>query len=138
MSAAVAARRVTGGGGRTRPGSLVSPVVRHSLIFAGTALAAYAASAELGIAAGQTTWLLAGAAVGVIAALIAMGWLGLPFMTVGAVAGLLLEYHLRLGPTPQAAHQLVDNAGLYLAALATAAVAYLIGGALIILLGRRR
>jgi hypothetical protein len=120
-----------------RPGSLVVPVLRHTVVLVGAALAVYLASAQLG-EGDPVAWLLAGAAVGAAAAVLAMGWLGLPFLLIGAVFGVLLEYHLRLGPTPQAAHELADNLGTYLAALATASVAYLAVTLILPMVRRRR
>jgi hypothetical protein len=135
VSAAADTRSFTDARGGYRPGSLVVPVLRHTIVLVGAALAAYLASAQLG--ADLVPWLVVGAALGSVAAVVAMGWLGLPFLLIGAVFGVLLEYHLRLGPTPQAAHALADNLGTYLAALATASVAYLVTAAIITMLGRR-
>jgi hypothetical protein len=123
VSAAADTRSFTDTRRGYRPGSLVVPVLRHTIVLVGAALAAYLASMQLG--ADLVPWLVVGAAMGSVAAIVAMGWLGLPFLLIGAVFGVLLEYHLRLGPTPQAAHELADNLGTYLAALTTASVAYL-------------
>jgi hypothetical protein len=136
MSAAADARTLSAMGGRSRPGSLVGPIVRHTLVALGAGVALYLASAQL--PAELVSWLLVGAALGAVAAIVSMGWLGLPFLLVGSVAGLLLEHHLRLGPTPQAAHVLVDNLAIYGAGLAVGTVAYVLTAAIITTMLRRR
>jgi hypothetical protein len=138
VSAAAETPRLVGGG-RSRPGSLVAPVVRHTLVAAGAGVATFLASAQLPAEpASMASWLAMLGILGAVAAVVSMGWLGLPFLLVGSVAGILLEHHLRLGPTPEAAHTLVDNLAVYGAGLVAATVGYLAIAAALIMFRRRR
>lgn len=119
-------------------GSLVSPFVRHVLLLVLAAAAAYLLAGALPATEQLVTWLIAGAALGVIAALLGRRWLGILFMVLGAGIGLLLHLNVRLGSGEEATLRLSENAVLYAGALAAAVVAYVATVAVLESVSRRR
>lgn len=124
--------------GDNNPGSLAAVFVRHTLVLVGAALVAYLVGRAVPAEGRSAVWLGAAVALGLIAALVARGWLGVIFLLVGAGLGTLLELHLRTNGGPALGDAIADGRGIYLAALAAAVVAYLALTGLLIALRRRR
>ncbi len=110
--------------------------MRHLLLFAAAVIFAYLAARTLAAEAPQA-WLLSAAIVGVLGALIDRGWLAIPFLIAGLVAGVLIELHLRLGSGAQATDELADNGPLYVSALGLVVVTYATSLLLLAVLRRR-
>jgi hypothetical protein len=119
-------------------GSFVSPFLRHALVLALTAAATYLFAGGLPATEQPATWLVAGAALGVVAALLGRRWLGLLFMVLGAGIGLMLRLNVSLGSGEEALHQLSESAVSYAGALAAAVAGYVVTVAVLEIVLRRR
>ena len=120
-----------------RPGSLVSPFLRHALIFAGVAALAYWLRLNVPAEAQPLAWVGAGLLAGLLAGLVGGGWVGLFFLPLGAAIGVLLELHLRFGPGAAAPEELRSAGPTLLAAGAAMLLAYAVVLVALLLLGRR-
>jgi hypothetical protein len=116
-----------------KPGSLVSPTVRHLASFL---IAAAAALALSRIAPGvdqPLVWLLGGLAIGLICGLLGGGWLGLFFVVAGLSIGLWFDPNRLAEAGADTLHALSAVGPAYLAAVTGAIVAY----ALVLIVLRR-
>lgn len=116
-------RRVTTRGPDT--GSLAGPFVRHLLVLVLTAAAVYLLAGEVPVEGQSSIWLGAAVAIGVVAALLGRRALGVLFVAVGAVVGMMLHLHLRLGSGEAALVELTDGGVGYGTVVAVAVFAYL-------------
>jgi hypothetical protein len=121
-----------------KPGSMVSPVIRHLLVFGAAAIVAFYLGSSFAIAEQASLWLAATGVVGLAAGLVSRGWLGLPFLLVGLFVGRLVELQMRFGAGPLPAEALTGDVALYLAAVATAAAGYVVAVLLLQVIRRRR
>lgn len=112
--------------GHRRPGSLLSPFMRHSLILVGAGVVGYLLAVYLPVEGQPEGWIGAGLLLGVVSGLLAGAWLGALFLLVGAVTGVLVEMHVRLGASPETAAELAVSGPLLLTALGAAALAFLV------------
>ena len=132
--ASTAGRRMRSTG---RPGSLVSPFLRHALIFAGVAALAYWLRLTIPIEGAALLWIGAGLLAGLLCGLIGGGWVGLLFLPLGAALGVILELHLRVGPGASALAELQSGGPILLAAGAAMLLAYAVVLVGLLLLRRR-
>ena len=121
----------------TRPGSLVSPFLRHALIFAGVAALAYWLRLNVPAETQPLAWVGAGLLAGLLAGLIGGGWVGLLFLPFGAALGVIVELHLRVGPGAAALDEFQSAGPTLLAAGAAMLLAYAVVLVGLLLLGRR-
>jgi hypothetical protein len=121
----------------TRPGSMASLFLRHALVFAGLAFLAFGLRTYMSVEQQPLLWIGGAAIVGLLSALIAGGWLGLLFLALGALVGVLLEVHLRIGPGAAAARDLQSSGPTLAAALLAMLLAYAGGMVLLGLISRR-
>lgn len=119
------------------PGSLVSPFLRHALIFAGAAALAYWLSLNVPTEGQALVWIGAGLLAGLLAGLVGGGWVGLLFLPLGAAFGLILELHLRVGTGASGLLELQSAGPILLAAGAAMLLAYVLALVGLLLLRRR-
>lgn len=120
-----------------RPGSLVSPFLRHALILAGVAALAFWLRLNVPTEGQALVWIGAGLLVGLLAGLVGGGWVGLLFLPLGAALGVIVELHLRVGPGAAALAELRAAGPTLLAAGAALVLAYAVALVGLLLLGRR-
>ena len=118
-----------------RPGSLLSPVLRHALVFGGAAAASYWLTQSGPVAQPPLLWLAVAVVVGLLAGAVGRTWLGMPFLILGTWLGALIGLHVRAGSGAQAVGELT-GAGAWLAAsVAVLLLAYVGGSVLLAALG---
>ena len=119
--------------GSAKPGSLVSPVARHTAGFLIAVIGAMALSRANPGADEPVTWLLGGLLIGAACGLLGGGWVGLLFVVAGLWIGTWFAPDRPVEIDPDTLQRLGTVGPPFLAAVAGASVAYAV-----VLVGLRR